>query len=246
MKNYGLIGKSLQHSFSKRYFTEKFEKENIKSVYELFEIERIENIQEIFKIQNLSGLNVTIPYKEEIIPFLDELDKTAAEVGAVNTVRFIRKSNGKLHLKGYNTDVTGFIRSIKPRLKIWHKKALILGTGGAGKAIDYGLKSLGIESKFVSRTPCSNQFSYEKLDKSIMNDYQLIINSSPIGMFPNVDRCPKIPYPFLRREHLLFDAIYNPPKTLFLQKGEEQGAEIVNGLEMLVNQAEESWKIWDK
>ncbi|PIF02682.1 MAG: shikimate dehydrogenase [Paludibacter sp.] len=246
MKTYGLIGKSLKHSFSKRYFTEKFEKEKIKSVYELFEIEKIEKVQEIFQKENLNGLNVTIPYKEVIIPYLDEVDETAKVVGAVNTIKFIRHSAGTLSLKGYNTDVLGFSQSIRPHLKAWHKKALILGTGGVAKAIDYSLKSLGIETKFVSRTPSSTQLSYEDLNSSIINDFLLIVNGSPIGMFPNITQCPKIPYVLLGKKHLLFDAIYNPIKTLFLQKGEKQGAEIINGLEMLVNQAEESWKIWNK
>ncbi len=246
MKRYGLIGKSLQHSFSKRYFTEKFKKEGLEDIYDLFEIENIENIKEIFSIENLNGLNVTIPYKQKIIPYLDKIDETAKMVGAVNTVRFIRKPTEDLILEGYNTDVFGFVQSIKKRLKEWHKKALILGTGGAAQAINYGLRSMGIETKFVSRTPNDDQISYKDLTKSLLNDFYLVINSSPVGMFPNINECPKIPYNFLKKEHLLFDAIYNPKKTLFLQKGEEQGAEVINGLEMLVNQAEESWEIWNK
>ncbi len=246
MKQYGLIGKTLKHSFSKKYFTEKFAKEKINSTYQLFELPTIKDFLSIRKIEHLSGLNVTIPYKEKVIPYLDKIDPIAKKIGAVNTIQFVRKNSNQLSLKGYNTDMIGFINSIKPRLKKWHTKALILGTGGAGKAINYGLKQLNIEKKFVSRTPSANHFSYNQLDSEIFNDFQLIINTSPVGMFPNIEEYPPIPYHLLNKEHLLFDAIYNPAKTRFLQKGEEQGAEILNGIEMLINQAEESWKIWNQ
>ncbi len=246
MKKYGLIGKTLKHSFSKKYFTHKFEKENNSSIYELFEIETIEDFLTLREIPNLSGLNVTLPYKEKIIPYLDEIDETAQTIGAVNTIQFIRETNKKPTLKGYNTDVLGFTTSIQPKLKPWHKKALILGTGGAAKAIAYGLTTLGIEIQYVSRNPMGNQIGYNDINSSILNEFYLIVNTTPVGMYPRVEECPNLPYSLLKKEHLLFDAIYNPKKTLFLQKGEKQGSEIWNGMEMLINQAEESWKIWNK
>ncbi len=244
MKKYGLIGYSLKHSFSKKYFTQKFENEKIDAVYDLYEITKIEEFENLKNNTDFSGLNVTIPYKEKIIPYLDKLDKVAQDVGAVNTIKFIKKQD-KTVLKGYNTDVFGFVKSIEPHLKEWHKKALILGTGGAGKAIDYGLKTLGIKTKFVSRKPTEKQFSYTDIDASILDEYKIIINTSPVGMYPKVGKYPCLPYHFLGREHLLFDAIYNPQETLFLRKGKEQKAQTLNGMEMLINQAEKAWKIWN-
>ncbi|HOK36315.1 MAG TPA: shikimate dehydrogenase [Paludibacteraceae bacterium] len=245
MKLYGLIGYPLTHSFSKKYFTEKFEKENIDARYNLYELENIDLFPELKNIPELAGLNVTIPYKEQIIPYLDELDDTAKEIGAVNVIKFIR--NGKiLKLKGYNTDVIGFEKSILPFLQPYHRKALILGTGGVSKAIYFVLQKLGIETTFVSRRPCKGMLSYEMLDNQTIRENKLIINATPLGTFPHADECPAIPYPFLTNEHLLFDVVYNPPETLFLRKGKLQGAKGVNGEKMLEEQAEAAWKIWNE
>lgn len=244
MKLYGLIGYPLGHSFSKKHFTEKFEGESIDSKYELFEIETIEKFPTLIQAHVLSGLNVTIPYKEAVIPYLDELDETARQIGAVNVIKFIR--NGKsFTLKGYNSDVIGFEKSISKYIKTHYKKALILGTGGASKAIDFGLRKMGIETTFVSRTPKHNQLEYSDLNKNILSDNLIIVNTTPVGMFPHEDECPDIPYRFITTEHLLFDAIYNPTETLFLRKGKEQGAQTLNGLEMLEGQAVAAWDIWE-
>ncbi len=244
MKHYGLIGFPLEHSFSKKYFTDKFAKEGIDATYDLYEIDDIQQFVEIKCIENLSGLNVTIPYKEQIIPFLDELDKIAKEIGAVNVVKFVRESNNT-KLKGFNSDAVGFENSIVPYLKNYHKKALILGTGGASKAIEYVLKKLGIEVIFVSRNPKENQLSYKDLDSSILSEYLVVVNATPLGTFPRIDACPDIPYEFLTDKHLLFDVVYNPAETLFMKKGKEQGAIVLNGEKMLIEQAEEAWRIWN-
>jgi len=193
----------------------------------------------------LCGLNVTIPYKQQVIPLLDELDETAAEIGAVNVIKFIRKDGG-LRLKGYNSDAIGFESSISPLLKDFHKKALILGTGGASKAIEYTLRKLGITTTFVSRTAKAGALTYQQLTEAVMADNLVIVNASPVGTFPHVDECPDIPYQFLGSNHLLFDAVYNPPQTLFLQKGQEQGAQVLNGEGMLIGQAQAAWKIWEE
>ncbi len=245
MKKYGLIGYSLKHSFSKKYFTQKFQNDKIEAVYDLYEIATINNFEKLINDTHFSGLNVTIPYKEKVIPYLDDLDEVAQNVDAVNTIKFIHSDN-QTFLKGYNTDVFGFVKSIEPHLEKWHKKALVLGTGGAGKAIDYGLRTLGIETKFVSRKPTGNQISYTDVDGYIFDEYKIIINTTPIGMYPKVDECPNLPYHFLNSEHLLFDAIYNPEETLFLKKGKEQKAKTVNGMNMLIGQAEKAWKIWNR
>ncbi len=244
MKTYGLIGKTLGHSFSKRYFTEKFEKEEINARYELFELPDIVQFPALVDGNYLSGLNVTIPYKEQIIPFLDELDTVAQEVGAVNTIRFIR-SESRMMLKGYNTDVAGFANSFAPLLQPQHKSALILGTGGASKAVTYALKTLNIGYKFVSRKPSGDNYSYQQLTKEIIEKYKIIINCTPAGTFPNVDAAPEIPYQYLSSGHLLYDLIYNPEKTLFCKLGEKRGATIKNGLDMLYGQAIAAWKIWN-
>lgn len=245
MRQFGLIGYPLGHSFSKIYFTDKFGKENIDAGYELYPLENISAFTGLIDSVVLTGLNVTIPYKEQVIPFLDELDETAAKIKAVNVIRFIRK-DGKLILKGYNSDAIGFERSIVPELKEYHRKALILGTGGASKAIHYTLNKLGIETTFVSRTAKPGQLTYEDLNSEIMADYLLIANSSPVGMHPHVDECPAIPYELLTEKHLLFDAIYKPEQTLFLKKGTEMGAKTLNGLDMLYGQAEAAWIIWNE
>ena len=242
MKQYGLIGYPLSHSFSKGYFAEKFAKENIVDCkYDVFPLEKIEDFVELCNDKkNLIGLNVTIPYKEKTIPFLDELDETAANIGAVNTVRF---SNGKKI--GYNSDAYGFEMSLKPLLKSHHTQALILGTGGASKAVEYVLKKLGIAFQYVSRTKNDKAISYEELNESIIQHSKLIINTTPIGMYPNIDTAPDIPYNVLTEKHLLYDLVYNPEETLFLKKGKEKGAQTKNGLEMLYLQAERSWEIWN-
>ena len=245
MEKYGLIGYPLKHSFSKGYFNEKFIAENIDAEYINFEIPSIEDFNDVIAQNvNLKGLNVTIPYKEKVIPYLNGLSPDAKEIGAVNVIKFNHDSKGKLQLIGYNSDIIGFTESIQPLLLPTHKKALILGTGGASKAVFHGLKKLGIESKYVSRTARVGMFTYEELTKEIMEEYTVIVNCTPVGMFPHVDECPEIPYEFLTPEHLLYDLLYNPNTTLFMKKGEEKGAVTKNGLEMLLLQAFAAWEIW--
>ena len=245
MRRFGLIGFPLGHSFSKKYFTEKFLLEGIDARYDLYELKSLDEFTELKVSENLCGLNVTIPYKQQIIPFLDEMDETAAEIGAVNVIKFIRDGND-LKLKGYNSDAIGFLQSIRPYLKPHHNKALILGTGGASLAFDYTLRKLGIETIFVSRTPAEGQLSYSDLSETVLNEYPIILNASPVGTFPDVERCPDIPYQYLTSRHLLFDAVYNPAETLFLQKGKAQGTTVLNGEGMLSGQAEAAWKIWNE
>ena len=244
MKRYGLIGFPLGHSFSGTYFNEKFRREGIHARYDLFELKDIAEFQSLKLIDDLCGLNVTIPYKQQVIPYLDEMDETAAEIGAVNVIKFIR-SEGSLVLKGFNSDVIGFSNSIKPFLKQNHKKAFILGTGGASKAMEYALRKMGLEVKLVSRNPLDNQFSYRDLNEDVLTEYTVVVNSTPVGMYPQVDECPDISYDALTSGHLLFDAVYNPPQTLFLKKGIEKGAVVLSGTEMLTGQAEAAWKIWE-
>jgi len=244
MQQFGLIGYPLGHSFSKRFFTEKFESEHIDAVYESYPIENIQKFSELITDVEFSGLNVTIPYKEQVIPFLDELDENAAEIGAVNVVKFIR-SNNTLTLKGFNTDAIGFENSLRPYLKPHHTKALILGTGGASKAIKFILQKLGIETMYVSRTQADDRCTYFDLNEQIISDFTVIVNASPVGTFPKVNDCPAIPYQYLSDKHLLFDVVYNPAETLFLKKGREQGAVGLNGEQMLVEQALAAWKIWN-
>jgi shikimate dehydrogenase len=253
LKQYGLIGYPLSHSFSKKYFTEKFEKENITdSEYHLFSIEHLSQFPKLLATHpQLCGLNVTIPYKQSIIPFLDELDTTAKAVGAVNCIKVIAgKGNHLSTLIGYNTDVVGFKQSIKPFLEIQHERALILGTGGAAKAVAYVLKEIGIDCFFVSRTKktgtTENVFLYEELNEHIINAFKLIVNTTPVGMYPNVNDAPQLPYQFIQPAHLLYDLVYNPTETEFLKKGKQQGASAINGLSMLHLQAEEAWRVWNK
>ena len=245
-KVFGLLGKDIEYSFSRGYFTEKFEKLDLqKCRYVNFDIQKIEDFTAVIKEggDSLGGINVTIPYKEEVMKYLDKLDETAKAIGAVNTIKFTKRGN----LKGYNSDVVGFEKSIFPLIKKHHKRALILGTGGASKAIAYALKKNDIKFKFVSRNPeGKKEISYQDLTEEIMEKYQIIINSSPVGTSPNTDRCPDIPYQFITEKHLLYDLIYNPEVTTFLAKGKAQGATIKNGYEMLQLQAEESWRIWNK
>lgn len=244
MKHYGLIGYPLSSSFSKTYFNNKFAKDGIDAQYDLYSLENINMFPTLVEATIFFGLNVTIPYKQQVMQYLDCLDDTASKIGAVNVIQFKRK-NGTQILKGYNTDAIGFENSLKPLLKPWHKKALVLGTGGASKAVAYILQKNNIEFNFVSRTEKENQFTYEMLDKDLMEDRTLIVNATPLGMYP-VDAFPNIPYQFLDKRHLLYDLIYNPAKTLFLEKGEQQGATIKNGAEMLEGQAVAAWKIWNE
>lgn len=244
MDKYGLVGFPLKHSFSRRFFTDKFEKENIDAEYLNFEIPAIGEIKNVLADPNLRGLNVTIPYKEQIIPFLDELDDNAREIGAVNVVEIIRDADG-LRLIGHNSDVIGFQNSLLPLLdRGKHSKALILGTGGASKAVLQALKNLNIESKYVSRSPRADGFTYDQLTEEVMAAYTVIINASPVGTFPDVDKCPAIPYQYLTNDHLLYDLVYNPSETLFLKKGRLQASKVKNGEEMLHLQALAAWKMW--
>ncbi|WP_348810948.1 shikimate dehydrogenase family protein [Flavobacterium maritimum] len=243
-KRFGLLGRNINYSFSKGYFTDKFNNENFEGCsYENFDIPEINFFTELVKNNpDLKGLNVTIPYKEVVIPFLDKLSKKAAEIGAVNTIKFTKK--GKL--KGYNTDYYGFKKSLKPLLQPHHKKALILGTGGASKGVAFALDELGILYTFVSRGSKENAVDYERINATTFDNYQIIINSTPVGTSPNTDAFPLIPYEFFTEKHIAYDLIYNPAETQFLKKAKEQGAQIKNGLDMLIFQAEKAWKIWNK
>ena len=242
---YGLLGYPLGHSFSRNYFNNKFEAEDIDAEYINFEIPDINMLMEVIsEYYNLNGLNVTIPYKEQVIPFLDELDEDAANIGAVNVIKIIHKNND-LILKGYNSDVVGFCDSISPLIKPHMKKALILGTGGAAKAVCYGLKKLGIESQFVSRKKTENTVTYPEINKDIIDEHHIIVNTTPLGMYPNVDDCPDIPYELLTEKHLCYDLLYNPDETLFMKNAKGYGATVKNGLEMLLLQAFVSYEIWN-
>ncbi|NRD19655.1 shikimate dehydrogenase [Winogradskyella eckloniae] len=239
---FGLLGRDISYSFSRGYFAEKFKKENLPHSYVNFDLQTIDELKEIIaNTSNLKGINVTIPYKEDVIPLLDKLNKTAEKIGAVNTIKFTKK--GKL--VGYNTDYYGFKNSLQPHLKSYHKKALILGTGGASKAIAFALKKLNITFDFVSRSHKKGvTFTYSELTEKIISDYTIIINCTPIGTFPNIEDCPNIPYKGLTEHHILYDLIYNPEQTKFLNHGFNKGATTINGLEMLRLQAEKSWEIW--
>ena len=246
MQKYGLIGYPLKHSFSISYFDEKFQSEGIDAEYGNFEIPSINDLPGIIKGNpNLQGFNVTIPYKEKVISYLDEIDKTAIPIGAINVVKVIRQK-GKVKLIGYNSDVIGFTRSIEPLLESHHKKALILGTGGAAKAVYHGLKSLGVESVYVTRQTRPDMLTYEELTPEIIAEHTIIVNCTPVGMYPQVDFCPNIPYEYLTPNHLLYDLLYNPDTTLFMKKGAAKGAVVKNGLEMLLLQAFAAWEIWNK
>ncbi len=252
MTTYGLIGYPLGHSFSRKFFTEKFEQEEIDAQYLNFEIPSIEEFPNIIASHpELLGLNVTIPYKQQVMQYLDEISPEAKAIGAVNVVRCQRSTvNCQPKLTGYNSDVIGFVESIKPLLKPHHEKALILGTGGASKAIHYGLEEkLGMETLFVSRklstVNCQlSTITYNDITKDLLQDYTVIVNCSPVGMFPKVDECPALPYEAMNENHLLYDLVYNPLETLFMKKGAAQGATVKNGLEMLHLQAIASWEFW--
>lgn len=242
MDKYGIIGYPLGHSFSRAFFTEKFQREHIDAEYVNFEIPSADMLPGIVQANpNLRGLNVTLPHKEAVIPMLDELSDEAKEIGAVNVIRV---RDGRL--KGFNSDIIGFMDSIRPLLKPWHQHALVLGTGGASRAIRVGLQRLGIEWTYVSRTPAPGRLTYSDLTPELMEHYQVIVNCSPVGMFPRVDACPDIPYQLLTGRHLLYDLVYNPQETLFLKRGAERGAAVKNGLEMLHLQALASWRFWNE
>ncbi len=240
-----MLGFPLEHSFSQKYFTEKFKKLGLEGYsYQNFEIEHLKDFFEnATLLSSISGLNVTIPYKEKVIPFLDVLDPIAKEVGAVNTIR-CSVLNNKLHLKGYNTDVMGFEHSLKKDLPNL-KKALILGTGGASKAIEYVCKKNNIEITFVSRTKTASNISYTELNSLDVSHYQLIVNTTPVGTYPNVNETPEFPFEKITSNHFVYDLIYNPEETLFLKKARQQGAKTMNGLPMLIEQAEQAWDIWN-
>ena len=237
MRHFGIIGFPLLHSFSAKYFSEKFEREHIEAEYSLYPVQ-IGNLKlEIgHLLDSLDGFNVTMPYKQEIIPYLERLDDTAREVGAVNVVH---------RRVGYNTDCLGFMESIQPLLRKEDKKALVLGTGGASKAVCYGLKQLGVRPTLVSRKPKAGMLGYEDLTKDVMAAHTVIVNCTPLGMLPDVESCPPIPYEMVTERHLLFDCVYNPEETLFLKKGKAQGAIIQNGIGMLYGQAKAAWAIWN-
>lgn len=245
-KIYGLLGFPLIHSFSRNYFNQKFISEGIDAEYINFEIDDINKIMEVLsEYHEICGLNVTIPYKEQVIPFLDDIDDDAAQIGAVNVIK-IKKDDKNLVLKGYNTDVIGFCDSLKPMLNPEvHKKALVLGTGGAAKAVAYGLRKLGIEPTFVSRRKSAATLTYEELTKSTINEHKIIVNTTPLGMYPKVSESPDIPYRFITGLHICYDLIYNPDETMFLKKSREMGATVKNGLEMLLLQAFKSYEIWN-
>ena len=242
MDRYGIIGFPLGHSFSRAFFTEKFQKEHIDAEYVNFEIPSAHLLPEIVRSNpHLRGLNVTLPYKEAVIPMLDSMSDEAREIGAVNVIQ-VREGR----LKGFNSDIIGFMGSLRPLLKPWHQHALVLGTGGASRAIRVGLERLGLDWTYVSRTAAEGRLTYSALTPEVMEHYQVIVNCSPVGMFPKVDACPDIPYHLLSPRHLLYDLVYNPEETLFLKRGAQQGATIKNGLGMLHLQALASWEFWNE
>ncbi len=242
MKTYGLIGQSLDHSFSASYFQEKFQQEGITNArYVNFPLKSLDEFKNLIATEQLSGLNVTIPYKESIIPYLDDLSAEAAKIGAVNTICF---ENNKL--TGHNTDVYGFSQSIKPFLESQHENALVLGTGGASKAVSHALTALGIQVYFVSQTKSGDRyFSYDKLNDQLIHHFKLIVNCTPLGTYPNTKEKPSLAYEGLSKDHLLYDLVYNPAETSFLNEGKKKGASICNGLSMLQLQAEKSWELWN-
>ena len=237
MRHFGIIGYPLLHSFSARYFNEKFATEHIDAEYSLYPMKGLtgERMNEL--MDHLAGFNVTLPHKQAVIPFLERLDETAQAIGAVNVVH---------NRVGYNTDCLGFIDSIRPLLRDYDHKALVLGTGGASKAVCYGLRKLGVQPTLVSRTPQEDMLGYDELNETVLAEHTVIVNCTPLGMLPDVDSCPAIPYELITARHLLFDCVYNPEETLFLHKGKAQGATIRNGMEMLTGQAKAAWEIWNK
>ena len=245
MDKYGLIGYPLGHSFSINYFNQKFADEGINAKYMNFEIPSIDALAEVLDSNpELKGLNVTIPYKQKVMEFLDQISPEARAIGAVNVIRVTHEGKN-IKLKGFNSDVIGFTQSIEPMLEPYHKKALILGTGGASKAIDYGLKSLGLETVYVSRYRRPETICYEDITPEVVKEYNVIVNCTPLGMFPKTEECPQLPYEVMDDRNILYDLIYNPDETMFMKKGEEYGASVKNGLEMLLLQAFASWEFWN-
>ena len=245
MDKYGLIGFPLGHSFSVSFFNEQFTNENINARYINFEIPQIDELPEILASNpELKGLNVTTPYKQKVISYLDDISPEAKSIGAVNVIRITHKGKNPI-LKGFNSDVIGFTRSIEPMLEKFHKKALILGTGGASKAIEYGLNTLGLETLFVSRTKRDGWITYDEVTPELVKEYNVIVNCTPVGMYPKADSCPDLPYEAMGSHNILYDLIYNPDETLFMKKGAEHGATTKNGLEMLLLQAFASWDFWN-
>ena len=247
MDKYGLIGYPLGHSFSISYFNQRFQDEGINAVYENFEIPTIEALDEVLNLNpELKGLNVTIPYKEKVIPYLDSISPEARAIGAVNVIKVLHEGKS-VKLKGYNSDVIGFTKSIEPMIeKKWHKKVLILGTGGASKAINYGLRNLGLETVFVSRYERPDTIQYQNITPDIIREYNVIVNCTPLGMYPKTEECPQLPYEAMDSHTILYDLIYNPDETLFMKRGAEYGAQTKNGLEMLLLQAFASWEFWNE
>jgi shikimate dehydrogenase len=245
MDKYGLIGYPLGHSFSINYFNQRFADEGVNAKYMNFEIPTIDDLAEVLDSNpELKGLNVTIPYKQKVMEYLDSISPEARAIGAVNVIRVTHVGN-EIKLKGFNSDVIGFTQSIEPMLEDCHKKALILGTGGASKAIDYGLKSLGLETVFVSRYRRPETICYEDVTPEVIKEYNVIVNCTPLGMFPKTEECPNLPYEAMDEHTILYDLIYNPDETLFMKKGAERGANVKNGLEMLLLQAFASWEFWN-
>ena len=246
MDKYGLIGFPLGHSFSMSFFNEKFKSEDIDAEYINFEIPSIEAITEVVSTNtDLKGLNVTTPYKEKVISYLDYLSPEARAIGAVNVIKVEYKGKNSF-LKGYNSDIIGFTQSVEPLLERFHKKALVLGTGGAAKAVTYGLKKLGLETLYVSRYERPNTIQYDSITPEVIQEYNVIVNCTPCGMFPHTEECPKLPYEAMNTKTLLYDLIYNPDQTLFMRNGAAYGATTKNGLEMLLLQAFASWDIWQQ
>lgn len=242
MKTYGLVGKNIDYSFSRTYFTEKFKRENIAANYRNFDLEDISQFPQILeKNPNISGLNVTIPYKQAVIPFLDKLSADAEKIGAVNTIK-IEKDRS---LTGHNTDFTGFRESLQELLKEHHRKALILGTGGASKAVAYALEDLGIQYKFVSRKAGNDRLDYAAIDQRLLQEFSIIVNCTPLGTFPDIEKHPPLPFQYINSDHLVYDLIYNPESTKLMDLARKQGASVSNGLKMLVLQAEAAWRIWN-
>lgn len=244
MDKYGLIGYPLGHSFSIGFHNQRFADEGIDAKYINFEIKDIDQIIEVLgQNPELKGLNVTIPYKEKVLPFLDYISPEARAIGAVNVIRVLHEGT-KIVMRGYNSDVIGFTQSIEPMLESHHKKALVLGTGGASKAVSYGLKALGIEPVSVSRYERPGTIQYESITPEVVHEYNVIVNCTPLGMFPKTGECPTLPYDALDESNILYDLVYNPDETLFMRKGAAQGAQVKNGLEMLLLQAFASWEFW--
>jgi len=242
-KRFGLIGRNIAYSFSRGYFKQKFETENLQDcTYENFDLNQIEALKKILAQKNIYGLNVTTPYKREVVPFLDRLSPTAEKMNAVNTIKFHEDGS----ISGHNTDVYGFEKSLLEIVSTPPKKALILGTGGASSAVAYVMKKLNIEFSYISRSAGANTIQYEMVDEKVMDEHHLIINASPVGTFPDIEVAPQLPYSFLTHDHVLYDLIYNPPETRFLQEGKKRGCKILNGQKMLEYQAEKSWQIWNQ